>query len=197
MSAQGGATIVGLKFRDGVVVAGERKASYGSFVVSVSVKKVFLLDKKIAVGFAGLVADAQGVLRMLREEAGYYRISVGRELGIKGIAKLLSNILYSYKAMPMETEAIVGGLEGGKPVLIVIDPLGSLIEDDFAAIGTGATIAVGVLEESYKDGLSKDEAIELALKSIRTAMKRDALSGGNIDLIVVSKEEVAERVYSG
>ncbi len=197
MSAQGGATIVGLKFRDGVVVAGERKASYGSYVVSVSVRKVFLLDKRVAVGFAGLVADAQGVLRILREEAGYYKVSVGRELGIRGIAKLLSNILYSYKAMPMETEAIVGGVEGGKPVLIVLDPLGSLIEDDFAAIGTGATIAVGVLEEGYREGMNRDDAVELALRSIRTAMKRDALSGGSIDLVVVSKEEVSERVYSG
>ncbi len=196
LSVQGGATVVGVRFKDGVVLAGERKAAYGTYVMSLRVRKVFLVDKRLAVGFAGLVADVQSILRRLREEINYYRLSVGRDLSVRGTARLLSNILYSFRGMPLETEVLVGGIEKDKPVLVVMDPLGSMVEDDFAAIGSGMSIAIGVLEEGYREDMEEQDAVELAVRSVRMAMKRDALSGGDIDIVVVSSRGASEKRVS-
>ncbi|MEM4475051.1 MAG: hypothetical protein QW405_01400 [Fervidicoccaceae archaeon] len=188
----GGATVVGLRFPEGVVLAGERKATYGSLVLTVHHKKVFLVDERLALGFAGLIAEVQSVLRMLQEELRYYSLVAKTRLSVEGTAKLLSRILYSYRYFPMFSEVLVGGIDNDQPKLLVLDPLGSTLSDDFAAIGTGAPIAIGVLEEGYKSDLDEGEARELALRAVRAALKRDALSGGIIDVIRVTKRGAFE-----
>ena len=194
--SSGGATVVGVKFRDGVIVAGERKVTHGTFVVSTRAKKVFLLDNRLAIGFAGVIADAQGILRVLSEELRYYQLSTKQRLSVEGTAKLLSRILYSYRLFPILSEALVGGIDNGQPKLIVLDPLGSTISDDFAAIGTGAEIAIGVLEEEYSKDMSLEKAKSLVLKSLRASARRDALSGNAVDLAIVTKSDTREEAVS-
>jgi len=192
----GGATVVGLRFKDGVIIAGERKVTHGTFVVSTRAKKVFLLNGRLAIGFAGVIADAQGVLRILSEELRYYQLSAKQTLSVEGTAKLLSRILYSNRLFPILSEALVGGIDGEQPKLVVLDPLGSTISDDFAAVGTGAEIAIGVLEEGYSEDMSIEGARSLLLKSLRASAKRDVLSGSTVDLAIVTKSGAREEVVT-
>jgi len=188
METAGGATVVGVKFADGVVVGGESKVTYGTFVASTRAKKVFLLDERLAIGFAGLIADAQNILRVLSEELRYYQLTVKRRLSVEGTAKLLSVILYSYRgSFPLLSEALVGGIDEGGPKLAVLDPLGSVLTDDYAAIGTGAEVAVGVLDEGYSKDMTAEEAKQLVIRSLRASSKRDALSGNVADLVIVTR----------
>jgi len=189
-----GATVVGIKFDNGVVIAGERKVTYGTFIISTKGKKVYLLEDNIGIGIAGMIADMQEILRILREEIRYYKISVKQPIRIDSVAKLVSNILYSYKLFPMLSEILLGGIDV-EPKLVVMDPLGSTIIDNYATVGTGAQIAIGVLEEEYKENMNEQQAKELAVKSIKTAMKRDALSGGTIDVVVIGKEKSYEESF--
>ncbi|HWQ17894.1 MAG TPA: hypothetical protein VNL13_08710 [Sulfolobales archaeon] len=200
-----GATAVGLRVGDIVVLGSEKRFGYGGFVMSRSAKKVFKIHDKIAVAAAGIFADMLTLSRIISTEIRYYEISSGSRISVKGAAKLLSAILYSYKYMPFITELIVGGVDDEGAHVFVMDPLGSLIEDDYAAVGTGAPIAIGIIESEYQGLVSLqktsrqeeliENAVNLAVKAIRAAAARDAMSGDGVDVAIVRSNGVEERTY--
>ncbi|MEB3774063.1 MAG: archaeal proteasome endopeptidase complex subunit beta [Desulfurococcales archaeon] len=188
-----GATVVGVKARDGVVLATDRRLSYGGFVMSRNARKIYVLKDRIGVAIAGLYGDISGLARILDAEVKYYELTSGTRLTVKGVAKRLSSILYAYKPFPFYVEAIIGGIDDGEPRIYVLDSLGSITEEDYAASGSGATMALGVLESLYREGLSLEEAEDLALKAVKSAIERDAMSGDGIDIVVIGKGGVRER----
>ncbi len=74
----------------------------------------------------------------------------------------------------------------------MLDVLGSVIPDKFAAVGSGAEIAVGVLEQDYKDKISTKEAKDLAIRAVKSAISRDVMSGDGLDILVITKEGIKE-----
>ena len=78
----------------------------------------------------------------------------------------------------------------GKPVLYTLDPLGSVLPDDYAAVGTGAEMALGVLDPQFKPNMSRDEAVSLAKKAVASASMRDAASGDGTDIMVITGEKI-------
>lgn len=74
----------------------------------------------------------------------------------------------------------------------MLDVLGSLIPDKYAVVGSGTEIAMGVLEEGYKETMSAEEAKELVTRSIKSAVSRDSMSGDGIDFLIITKEGVTE-----
>ncbi|MCE4628013.1 MAG: proteasome subunit beta, partial [Desulfurococcales archaeon] len=104
--------------------------------------------------------------------------------------------LYSYKAFPFMIEALVGGIDvRGEPKLYVLDSLGSITEEPYAAVGSGATLALGLLEQNYREDLSVDEGIDLAAKAIRVAMERDPSTGDGIDVVAITRDGVIEKTF--
>jgi len=191
-----GATAVGLRGHNYVVLAAEKRLSYGGFVVSRTARKVYKVTDYLGLALAGLFADMQAISKILRAEIEYYNVVTGRRISVRAAAKLLASILYSYKFFPFLSETLVGGVEAdGTTRLYVMDPLGSLIEDDYAAIGSGAPIAIGVLEREYKSGMIVDDAKKLAVAAVRAAIERDAMSGDGIDLLVIVREDRQTRAY--
>ncbi|MEM0458172.1 MAG: archaeal proteasome endopeptidase complex subunit beta [Sulfolobales archaeon] len=190
-----GATAIGMRLKDTVVLAAEKKFSYGGFVMSRSVKKIFRIHDRIAIAAAGLFADMQTISRIINNEIRYYEITSKRPISVRGAARQISLILYSYKYMPFLTELIIGGVDSEGPHIYVMDPLGSLIEDDFAAVGTGAQIAIGLLEGSYRKDLDLEKAIELAVEAVRIASRRDTMSGEGVDVAIVRESGYDERYY--
>lgn len=179
-----GATSVGVRGKDYVILAAERRVSYGGFVISKFGKKLFKITNRLGLACAGLFADMQNISKVLRANIEYYELVTNRPLSIKAAAKLLASILYSNKLFPLLSETIVGGIDlDNTPRLYVMDPLGSLIEDDYAAIGSGAPIAIGVLEASYRKDLEFNAAKDLTVKAVRAAIERDAISGDGIDIL--------------
>jgi proteasome beta subunit len=74
----------------------------------------------------------------------------------------------------------------------VLDVIGSVLPDKYAAVGSGAQIATGVLEEGYKDNMSKEDAKALVLRAIKSAVSRDAMSGDGVDFLTITKEGIHE-----
>jgi proteasome beta subunit len=103
----------------------------------------------------------------------------------------MSNMMYERRFFPLLTQVIVGGLVDS-PVIFTLDPLGSVLPDDYAAVGTGAEMALGILDQQYKKELNEAEATDLAVKSIRAAIMRDSASGDNIDVLVIDKNGIKE-----
>lgn len=186
-----GATAVGITFNEGVVFASERRIAYGNFVVSKTTKKTFVITPHVGAACAGLVADMQILSLQIAALAKIRRMEIKRDVPPNTIAKMMSNMMYERRFFPLLTQVIVGGLVD-KPTIYTLDPLGSVLPDDYAAVGTGAEMALGVLDPQYKKDLTEAQAIDLAVKSVRAASMRDSASGDNIDVLVLNKDGAKE-----
>jgi proteasome beta subunit len=187
-----GATTVGIVFKDGVILASEKRVSYGNIIMSRGGKKVFKLTEHIGAACAGLVSDMQILAREMEAYTKLFDLDVGRSISVRSASKLMSNLLFSRRMAPLITQTIVGGLDEEGPSLFVLDVLGSLIPDKYAVVGSGTEIAIGVIEENYKDNLTMEEAKELATKAIKSAISRDIMSGDGIDFLTITKNEATE-----
>ena len=186
-----GATAVGITFNEGVVFASERRIAYGNFVVSKTTKKTFVITPYVGAACAGLVADMQILSLQIAALAKIRRMEIKRDVPPNTIAKMMSNMMYERRFFPLLTQVIVGGLVG-KPTIYTLDPLGSILPDDYASVGTGAEMALGVLDPQYKKDLTEAQAVDLAVKSVRAASMRDSASGDNIDVLVMNKDGAKE-----
>ena len=187
-----GATTVGVVFSDGVILAAEKRVTYGYFVMSKGGKKVFKVTDRIGVACAGLIGDMQILAKEMEAQANLYSMDVGRQISVRSAAKLMANVLFNRRYAPLITQTIVGGLDEEGPSLYVLDVLGSLIPDKYAAVGSGTELAIGVIEEGYKETLTAEEAKELVTRSIKSAISRDSMSGDGIDFLIITKEGIAE-----
>jgi proteasome beta subunit len=187
-----GATTIGVVCRDGVILASEKRVAYGYLIVSKGGKKVFKITDQIGAACAGLVSDMQVLVREVEAQANLFNMDVGRRISVRSAAKLMANILFNRRYAPLITQTIVAGLDEEGPSLYVLDVLGSVIPDKYAVVGSGTEIAVGVLEEGYKEEMKLKEAKELVTRAIKSAISRDIMSGDGIDFLIITKEGVAE-----
>ncbi|UCH32859.1 MAG: archaeal proteasome endopeptidase complex subunit beta [Candidatus Bathyarchaeota archaeon] len=187
-----GATTIGLVFSDGVLLASEKRVTYGYFVMSKTGKKVFRVTKHIGAACAGLVSDMQILIREVEAYANLFKLDSGRKISIRSAAKVMSNLLFGRRLFPLITQTIIGGVDDDGASIYVLDVLGSVLPDKYAAVGTGAEIAVGVLEEEYRDNMSLEKAKELAISAMKSAISRDAMSGNGIDLLVITEKGIKE-----
>ena len=187
-----GATTIGLVFKDGVILAAEKRVSYGYFIISKSGKKVFKITETIGAACAGLVSDMQSLIRDVEAYANLYRLDNNRPITVKATSKVMANLLFNSRFMPLITQTIVGGIDDEGASLYVLDVLGSLIPDKYTAVGTGAEIAIGMLEEDYKDGMNLKEAKDLLIRAIKSAISRDSMSGNGIDFLIITKKGTEE-----
>ncbi len=183
--------VLGIKCKDGVVLAGTKKVSYGYLVISQIGRAVEVIDN-VGFAFAGHVADLQNLLKEIKIEMGYLKYTLNRPLTVAAIANRLGMILYSWKLFPYITFAIVGGVDkiGEKtPKLYSLDPVGSVMEENYTASGVSAEIALGLLEDQYREDLTVEEARKLAIDAMSSVAKRDVLAGRYIDLAVITEKE--------
>ena len=183
-----GATTLGLICSDGVVLASEKRVSYGRLVASTKGQKVFKLTDNVGLAFAGLMSDMQALVREASAYANLFYLEKNRPITTKALAKLISNMLFNRRMMPLLMETVVGGYDADGPSLYSMDPVGSLIPDDFLAAGSGAAIAIGVLEADYNKELDCEAGAELAKKAIKAAIARDAVSGDGLDLLIIKAD---------
>lgn len=186
-----GATAVGITFDSGVVFASEKRIAYGNFLVSKTTKKTFTLTDKVGTSVAGLVADMQILVLQIKALAKIRKMELKRDVPQNSIAKMMSNMMYERRFFPLLTQVIVGGVVG-KPTIYTLDPLGSVLPDEYAAVGTGAEMALGVLDHQFKENMSEKDATDLAIKSVKAATMRDSFSGDGIDVLVITKQGAKE-----
>lgn len=187
-----GATAVGIKASNGIVLAADKRVTYGFWLMSKSGKKVFRIADKLGIASAGLMADMQTLSRMLEAELRLYELESGTRAKVWNAAKLLSLILYNRRLFPYFVEMIIGGIDEEGPHVYSIDPIGAIIEEKYIALGSGAPLAISIIESSYNDNITVEKARELAIKSVEAAFKRDAISGDGIDILIITDSETRE-----
>jgi proteasome beta subunit len=187
-----GATTIGIACKDGVILSSEKRVSYGYMVMSKSGKKTFKITNYIGAACAGLVADMQILLRQVTAYTKLYELDHKRRISVQSASKNIATLLFQRRFFPYITQTIIGGVDEKGPSIYVLDPLGSLIRDTYATVGSGAEIAIGVLEDSYRDDLSLDEGKDLIIRAMKSAIARDAASGNGIDLLIISNDGIQE-----
>jgi proteasome beta subunit len=186
-----GATAIGLTYQDGIILAADKRISYGNFVVNKNTRKIFPITDQVASTCAGMVADMQVLTRQVGALAKIRKLETRREMATNSIAKLMSVIMFERRYFPLLTQVIVGGLHT-TPEIYTLDPLGSLLPDKYAAVGTGAELALGLIDSEYKKNMTEDASKKLAIKAIKSSIQRDSASGDGIDVLAISKKGIEE-----
>lgn len=186
-----GATAVGISYQDGVLLAAEKRVSYGNFLVNKNTKKTFPVTEFVGAACAGMIADMQVLVRQVGALAKIRKLETKRNVAPNSVAKLMSVIMFERRFFPLLTQVIVGGVDG-KPQIYTLDPLGSLLPDEYAAVGTGAEMALGIMDAEYKKEFSEEKAKELAIKAIKSSIQRDSSSGDGIDLLMINSNGYRE-----
>lgn len=190
-----GATAVGITYNDGVLLAAEKRVSYGNFVVNKNTKKTFNVTDHVGAACAGMVADMQVLVRQVGALSKIRKLETRRNVEPNSVAKLMSVIMFERRYFPLLTQVVVGGVTTGKPEIYTLDPLGSVLPDRYAAVGTGAEMALGVMDAEFDENFDEEKATNLALKSIRSSIQRDSASGDGIDILIINKNGKSENSY--
>lgn len=188
-----GTTTVGLVFSDGVILATEERAIMGYMIASKKAKKVYQVADRIGMTTAGGVGDAQQLARILTVECSLYQIRRSRPITVGAASTLLSNYLNQNRYFPYYVQLLVGGVDEHGPNVFSVDALGGATkEEEIVSTGSGSPMAYGVLEDRFRSGMKEDEAIELAVRALKAAMKRDVGSGEGVQVVVITKDKYQE-----
>lgn len=186
---QKGTTTVGLVCKDGIILAADKRATAG-FVVNKKTQKIHKINDYMAVTMAGLVSDAQLLVKLIRAEIKLKDLTTLRTSNVKETANLLAGMLYmnlrKMSMVPGIVSFLLGGADSEGNHLYDLGIDGSVTEvDDYVSDGSGSLFALGVLEAMYKKGMTVEDGTKLAVKAISAALQRDVNTGNGIDVMLI------------
>jgi proteasome beta subunit len=201
-SVKKGTTTIGLVCQDGVVMATEKRATMGTLIAHRTTQKLFKIDDNLGLTVAGVVGDAQTLARYITAEVELYKLKRGVGMTVRSAATLTSNILAGSRYYPYWVGLILGGVDSEGSHVYALDMVGGAIPDEYVTTGSGSPFVYGVLEDHYTKEIAVREGIDLAVRSLSAAMKRDSASGDGMSIatitpkdgfVTVSEEEIAKR----
>jgi proteasome beta subunit len=179
-----GTTILALRFADGVIVAGDRRATEGFSIADRRMEKVFPADDYSAVAIAGAAGSAVEIVRLLQVELEHYEKLEGDRLSLEGKANRLAQMIKQNFPMALQGLVVVplfGGydLRRGEGRIFRYDAIGGRYEDtEYHATGSGGVHAKGTLKKRWRAELTREEAIKAAVEALMDASDEDAATGG-------------------
>jgi proteasome beta subunit len=179
-----GTTVLGVRYADGVVMAGDRRATAGNLIAHKSMEKVFPADRFSGVAIAGAAGPAVEMVKLFQLQLEHYEKVEGQVLSLEGKANQLSTMVRSHLPAAMQGMAVVPLFAGydlrrqtGR--LFSYDVTGGRYEElDHIASGSGSLHADTVVKLGFRDGLSRDEAVDLVIKALYQAAEADSATGG-------------------
>ena len=191
-----GTTTVACKIKDGVIMATDNRATMGYFVANKNAKKLHRIQDYLWMTIAGGVADAIYLIDLLKAETEIYNLKNEKPIGIGQSAKLLQNILYNKKGFYQVGHLLGGVTDSEGPKIFNLGGYGSLLDDDYASVGSGSVFAMGILETEWKEDMTLEEGMEVCTRAVRSAIIRDMASGNGIDLVAIQKgKKTVEKRY--
>jgi proteasome beta subunit len=179
-----GTTCVAIRYADGVVMAGDRRATSGNFISHRTIQKVFPADRHSGVAIAGAAGPAVEMVRLFQLQLEHYEKVEGAPLSLEGKANQLSQMVRNHLPAAMQGLAVVpifAGYDTGRDLgrLFQYDVTGGRYEEsDHAATGSGSLHATTVVKLGWRDSLAADEAVDLALRALYEAADEDSATGG-------------------
>jgi len=186
-----GTTTIGMVCKDGVVMATEMRATMGTLIAHKTTQKLFKIDDNLGLTVAGVVGDAQTLARYITAEVELYKLKRGQQMSVRSAATLTSNILAGSRFYPYWVGLILGGVDREGNHVYALDMVGGAIPDDYVTTGSGSPYVYGVLEDHYEKGMAVNDGIDLAMRSLHAAMRRDSASGDGYSVASITKDGFA------
>ena len=188
-----GTTTVGIRGDDFVLLAADQQATMGNTIADDDARKVYKITDYIALTISGAVGDSLAIIRFLKAQASLYEVERNTRMTPKALTTMLSNVLNGNRYYPYMFMPVVGGLNNS-PELYEVTPFGCISEKKkYAVTGSGTDFALTTLDSEYKEGMTQDEALNLAVKAVMAAKHRDIYTGGKtITAIVIDKNGYRE-----
>ena len=187
-----GTTTLGLACKDGAVLAADRRATAGTMIAHKKTKKVYRLDDNLGLTTAGLVGDLQLLARYITAEAELYKLKRNLPMSVEAAATLTANILAGRRYFPYWVQLVIGGWDAKGSHVFSLDMAGGSLEDKFVSTGSGSPYVYGVLEDHWTDEIDVKNGIDLAIRAVNTAMRRDSASGEGIDVVIIGRDGYKE-----
>ncbi len=179
-----GTTVVAMRTADGVIMAGDRRATAGSFIAHHAMEKVFPADRHSAVAIAGSAGMAMEMVRLFQVQLEHYEKVEGSTLSLEGKANQLAQMVRSQLPMAMQGLAVVPLFAGydtarGTGRIFNYDVTGGRYEDtDFQATGSGGRDARNTVKLGWRANLPLEEGLDLAIRALWDAADEDSATGG-------------------
>jgi proteasome beta subunit len=190
-----GTTTVALVAKDCIVLAADKRATAGHMIAGKKVDKILPVDDRMALTTAGSVSDIQLLVKLIKAELSLRKLRNGRNNLVKEAANMVASLVYNnirrFTMIPGVVHFLFAGQDKHGLKLYDIYPDGSIQEiDDFVASGSGSTFAFGVFDAQFKKDLTQDQAVDLAIRGVNSALQRDSASGDGLDVVIVNKDGV-------
>ena len=179
-----GTTVVAVRYVDGVVMAGDRRATSGNFISHRRIEKVFPADSHSGVAISGVAGLAMEMVRLFQLQLEHYEKVEGSPLSLDGKANQLSQMLRSHMPLAMQGLPVVPIFAGfderiGQGRLFQFDGTGGRYEErDYAATGSGSLHATTVIKLRHHDALDLDGAVDVVVEALFQAADEDSATGG-------------------
>jgi len=180
-----GATALGVKCDEGIVLAVDKRIP-SKLVQPESFEKIFQVDTHIGTAASGMIADARQIVERARLEAQIHRLTYDEDISVSLLCKKIGDVMQMHTQYgglrPFGASLIIAGVNEDAE-LFVTDPSGGYLGWKAAAIGSGRTSAQEVFESDYRDDMTLEESISLALKALKPSV--EALVKGNIEMALI------------
>jgi proteasome beta subunit len=179
-----GTTVVAIRYADGVVMAGDRRATAGYTIASRRIEKVFAADDYSGVAFAGAAGPGLDMVRLFQVQLEHYEKIEGEPLSLEGKANQLAQMVRANLPAAMQGFVVVPLFAGyderrERGRVFSYDATGGRYEEsDFQTNGSGGVHARNWIKSQWREGMSRDDAVDLALRSLFAAADEDAATGG-------------------
>jgi len=190
-----GTTTLGFKFKHGVVLAVDSRASMSEYIASQKVMKVIAANEYLLGTMAGGAADCQYWHHVIGKEARLWELRNKSRITVAAASKIFGNILYSYRNHGLSVGSMMAGWDQRGPQLYYLDNSGQRTMGDMFSVGSGSVNAYGVLDVHYKYDMECEEAYELARRAIWSATSRDSYSGGTISVFQIHEPDAEGRAW--
>lgn len=186
-----GTTAVGVKFKDGAVLAIDKRIA-SKLVDAASIEKIFQIDEHIGCATSGLVADARVLVDRARIEAQINRLYYDEKISVESLVKRICDFKQTYTqyggVRPFGTALLVAGVDDADIHLFETDPSGALMAYRAGAIGEGRNNALTLFESKYKDGMDMDNAVTLSVEALSQSTEEE-LTSKTVEVGVVKRDE--------
>lgn len=183
-----GTTTIGFKIKDGVILASDQRATMNNVIAHSNVRKVYQLSDNIGMTIAGVVGDAQLMVRYMQSQISIYSMKKGGPMSVTSAATLVASVIRQGFYLGL----IVGGYDKTGGHIFSIDGAGGYIEDRYCSVGSGSDFALGVMEARYKDDMPLQEGIDVAITALNSARRRDSCTGDGMIIAYIGPDGYQE-----
>ncbi|XP_018411603.1 PREDICTED: proteasome subunit beta type-11-like [Nanorana parkeri] len=182
-----GTTTLAFLYADGVAVATDSRASAGNLVCSPDSRKAFVIHRHLLVTTSGSSADCLFFKRALARQCRLYQLQNGYMPTVRGAAKMLSVLMMPFRGTKVCAAVTLCGWDRDGPCICYVYNDGTRLSSDIISVGSGSPYAYSIIDEGYKPGMKEEEARQLARRAVCHAGRRDAYSGGLVDVYWVKE----------